>query len=203
MKEVEKIEEVKEVEKIEENNENIIKKDKISYKEKSVIVRDILTKKEYNFDSYEKAQKFTKITDITKNSIGLNKPILGFHLRHKKEDSYWEPPENFKFDKDTKYSTQSYFIKTTNKKTNEITYYNSITDCALLLGIYDKDIDPAEKKRKDGQIRNAFNGSKDSLDNIILQYKFEALESCGFLVENGIKNNLENKKEVQKRVKKS
>lgn len=92
------------------------------------------TKTEHKLETLTKAKKFLDVDQVTIiNYINNRKQLNGYVLRSDNNNPYWILPDNFKSSGVVKQTTQNIFIKRIDKATNEVTYFNSITEASLYL----------------------------------------------------------------------
>ena len=93
-------------------------------------------------------------------------------------------PENFKFCNIIKRTSHNIFIKRLDKITNEITYYNSITEASLYL---QQEVDKKEILEETPEsialrkILNSFLNGHPTKKNIITKYNWYRMKEIGFI----------------------
>lgn len=157
-----------------------------------IIAFDYNNKTDHRFETLSKAKKFLDVDTLTlKNYINIKKQLNGFVLRSECNKSYWILPENFKYSGVMHQTTQNIFIKRIDKITNEVTYYNSITEVSLFL---QQELDNLEIKRETHESIKLKKALGDLLRNIptrkiiLNKYKWIKMKNIGFIVnEDGSK----------------
>ncbi len=151
-----------------------------------LISYNITTKKEIEHDNLTKVQHTLKTSITTlRHYIDKHKQFQGYVLRSGYNKPYWVLPENFKFSNAIGQTTQNVFIKRVDKVTNEVVYYNSISEAAMFLQqeIDNKDIteltDEASILRKAlGELLRGFPTRKP----IVNKYYWYKMKEIGFIV---------------------
>jgi hypothetical protein len=151
-----------------------------------LISRNIITGKETEHDTLTKIQ-FQWKTSITtlRHYIDRHKQYQGHVLRSGYNKPYWILPENFKFSNVIGQTTQNVFIKRVDKVTNEVAYYNSISEAAMFLQQeidhveFTKLSDEANILRKAlGELLRGFPTKKP----IINRYEWYRMKEIGYIV---------------------
>jgi prophage antirepressor-like protein/regulator of replication initiation timing len=153
----------------------------------TIIARNIKTGEEIYCKHATEARKVVGNSDIT-NYLDQPVHIKGFSFRTVNSDKYWIPPDNFKYITD--YVTkQKFYIKTTNKTTKEISYYNSALELAVLNNLCKIDDDEKIKANIRELVKRVITGEVKTTNNKILNdYILEEYESCGYYIyKNGNK----------------
>ncbi len=178
-------------EKIEEKNEKIRQVSKLHLIDELIyplIAVEIDTKKVHTFENLAKARYFYK-SDVTtlRHYIDRKKQLKGTYLRSSKKQPYWVPPKNFKYNECIKQTIQNVYIKRVDKITNEIVYYNSITEASLYL---QQELDNDCTKVLKGETRESILLKKaigellrglPTKKQIINKYKWIKMKEIGFM----------------------
>lgn len=179
-----------------EKHENDIRKkeEKIGKLEKTqyvtsielpIILQNLATGGISTFSVMYKLQKFLN-TDINtlKNNIDKQHHMNGYIIRSSNKP-YWLPPDNFKFSTIVKRNASMVYVKRVHKITNEVTYYNSITEASLFTQqqIDGLQIDKETRasillKKSIGELLRGLPTKKE----IINTYKWFKMESIGYIV---------------------
>jgi len=168
-----------------------------------IISYNLVTEEETEFDTLSKICYYYDISSSTvKNYLDQHKQINGTILRSGKNKPYWILPANFKFCNIIKPTTHNIFIKRVDKTTNEITYYNSITEASLYL---QQEIDKKEIIEETTEsialrkILNSFLNGHPTKKPIIIKYDWHKMKDIGFIKH--IDGSLENIDNAEKFVK--
>ncbi len=107
----------------------------------------------------------------------INNPIHYYGtVFNSKEGPYWEPPQNFIWYKEFKTTLQAKMCKSIHKETKEVTYYNSLMEAALHIGLI------SNSKQDYKLLRDTINYQSGCQDVRVNTYNWVKLESCGTLV---------------------
>ena len=162
--------------------EQIIKslKNSLSHMKKEFyfIARNIITKEEKIFKSYDAVHEITKIGPHSVKDNYLDKPkqCRGWTFRTENKP-YWQPPTNFIFNPEQKSSTHMEFCKSIHKTTKEVTYYNSGIEVAWHMHKLDPDNFPVNDTNRRA-ITHVLQGNK-TMKFPLCYYDWNKVEKCG------------------------
>jgi hypothetical protein len=146
------------------------------------IARNILTGEEIVFHSYADAKQISGLGPHSLPDNYLNKPIQSRgHTYRECGNPYWEPPQNFKFDPESKPSSHKIFCKSVHKRSKEVTYYNSVKEASEFLGICKESDSKAKKETTRRTLNRSINGGKITHETIG-EYDWSKVDSCGHWV---------------------
>ena len=151
-----------------------------------ILAFDIKSKNIIRLNKLADAKRYLNVDPITiKNYINNKKHLNGYILRSDIIGPYWTLPDNFKFSNVVKQTLQNIFIKRIDKITNEIVYFNSITEASLYLQqeldqeeIVSETSDSIKLKKALGELLRNMPTRKD----IINKYKWYKMKQIGFIV---------------------
>lgn len=191
----------KELKKTVENNEKYIKRLKTKREkvemELPIVSVDITTGDKTEFNTVLKAQMYHDIDFTTiRNYIDTHRQYKGFVFRSGKSKPYWELPKNFKFSNTVKPTTQTKYIKRVDKVTNEISYYNSITEAAMFLQQEDDGKEITELTEEHTKLRKAIGQvmyGVPTRQSQVNSYYWYRMKDIGFIVDpiNKTRKNIE------------
>lgn len=146
----------------------------------------INTKETIKLDTLADAKRFYGVDAQTiKNYVNKRRQLNGYVLRTHNKYPYWMPPENFKYNGIVKQTTQNVFIKRIDKITDEVTYYNSITEAAIFLQFEIDNIELDEETHDCVLIKKAlgelFRGLPTRKE-IIVKYRWYKMKEIGYMV---------------------
>jgi hypothetical protein len=156
----------------------------------------INTKQEVVFQSTGEVQHYFNVCSNTlKNYIDKRRHLNGAILRSRKYDYYWAVPDNFKFCEFVKPTTQNIFIKSVNKTTGEVIYYNSITEASLYLQNQLDEKEIVGETEESLLIKKALSELLRGIPTrkkIINEYTWYKMRDIGYIVNaNGTRNDIE------------
>jgi prophage antirepressor-like protein len=161
------------------NDKEIKKIVKIPVVEKyKIIARNIKTFEETSYKTVNEAKKIVGNSDIS-NYINVGKHIKGYTFRTVDCEKYWVPPENFKFIENY-ISKTKFYVKTINKISKEVTYYNSAFEMAIFFNLCKLTDTNNIKENMRELVKRITSGEvKTSNYSILNEHIFEELEICG------------------------
>jgi hypothetical protein len=143
-----------------------------------IIARNIKTFEETSYKTVNEAKKIVGNSDIS-NYINVGKHIKGYTFRTVDCEKYWVPPENFKFIENY-ISKTKFYVKTINKISKEVTYYNSAFEMAIFFNLCKLTDTNNIKENMRELVKRITSGEvKTSNYSILNEHIFEELEICG------------------------